>query len=88
VHKSYQPIQGFGHQSALELHLWLKDILKSADARAEAGDQLIRDSKSALTLVTCSDDVPLQPWRTLVVFVETASERDVGEGPPGMPSDG
>ena len=67
----YEPIQTFDFPTTSALNEWLAGLVRGSDTRADDADGLVRGSRSALTLVTCSSDLSHQRWRTLVVFVET-----------------
>ena len=67
----YGPIQTFDFPTTADLNEWLAGLVRDSNARADGADSLVRESRSALTLVTCSSDLSHQRWRTLVVFVET-----------------
>jgi len=67
----YEPIQTFDFPTTYALNEWLAGLIRDSDTRADDADSLVGESRTALTLVTCSSDLSHQRWRTLVVFVET-----------------
>lgn len=89
-----EPIQVFAFASSEELRTWLAAIGKDASARAAGWEGLARRARSAVTLVTCSSDLPHERWRTFAVFVEAADEdgrqattpRDQDARPPNRSS--
>lgn len=72
VESSFAPIQAFGLAGTDSLRAWLSDLVHEAGTGARAPDWecLVNTAQTAVTLVTCSSEMPNQPWRTIVVFVE------------------
>ena len=66
----FEPIQTFAFADPGSLRAWLTAIGDDASARAGAWRELAAEARSAVTLVTCSSDLPRQRSRTFVVFVE------------------
>ena len=72
VDMRYGQIQTFDFPDSEGLHRWLSELEGAASARSVDAALLASKAASALTLVTCSSDLAWQPWRTIVVFVETS----------------
>lgn len=63
-------IQRFEFDGASALRNWLESLVGQSTATSPKADELMRDARSAVTLVTCSSDIGGQEWRTITVFVE------------------
>ena len=75
VDEDYTPIQRFDMYTS-EMRTWLSELCGQASARAEGWEGLAADAEDAVTLVTCSEDAPRRPWRTLVTFVRAEERGD------------
>lgn len=75
VDEGFEPIQRFDMYTS-EMRTWLSELCGQASARAEGWEGLAADAEDAVTLVTCSEDAPRRPWRTLVTFVRAEEAGD------------
>jgi sortase B len=70
VDQTFADIQRFDFAEDATLDDWLMGLVARSTAASPKATRLARDACRALTLVTCADDMPYRPWRTIVVFVE------------------
>lgn len=75
VDASYAEIQRFAFSDDEALQVWLAHIAANADIRAEKSADEIARAHHALTLVTCSDQRPRKPGRTVIVFASASSKK-------------
>lgn len=74
VDKSYGAIQRFRFTGSEDMRSWLLALKEDSSASMPDAEELINQSESVLTLVTCSNPIPGRPERTIVVFI------GIGEG--------
>jgi len=73
----HQELVGTGEGG--QLGAWTSSLLSEASAASRDARELAGGASRCVTLVTCSETTPGQPWRTLVAFVDLEG-RDVDGG--------
>ena len=68
VDASYEFIQRYGFAGRGEFGEWLRALCEESSARASAWEQMCAKADRVVTLVTCTNILPGQAERTLVVF--------------------
>ena len=74
VDKWNMKVQTTGFKTQENLAEWLISLSEDADVRAEGYESLCAGAKRVVSLVTCTENIPNQRWRGVVVFVETDSD--------------
>ena len=76
VKSDFASIQKIGFDSTEQMHNWQKDLCLNAQAHIPNADEEIESSYKTLSLVTCSEAQPNQPWRCILVAVARNTEQD------------
>lgn len=61
-----------GFSSDEDLRAWLIQLVSVSDTSVNNDMALVAAATRAISLITCSSDLVGQPWRTVVVFVDTS----------------
>jgi sortase B len=66
---SYEQIQRFDFEDDGSFREWLETIIDDSTARVSGDEGLVARASRAVSVVTCSSDLPGQRDRTILVFV-------------------